>query len=77
MLNRPKLKFDDSTKKDIKDDVFFFRYFKMPTFSFAEALKFHQETHHCEIYNKPNESLNVSIELNMVAEKKVRQYSKA
>lgn len=37
-----------------------------------EAVECHRQTHHPEMYNKPNESLQVNIELNMEGEKKTR-----
>lgn len=41
-------------------------------YTVAEAIECHRETHHPTMYNEPNASLNVTIELNMQGEKKTR-----
>ncbi|KAJ6638193.1 39S ribosomal protein L1, mitochondrial [Pseudolycoriella hygida] len=63
---------DDAFKSVSKDDVWIGRYCRRPIYSFAEAVQNHRETHHPTIYNEPNAALNVSIELNMQAEKITR-----
>ncbi|KAK5649188.1 hypothetical protein RI129_000217 [Pyrocoelia pectoralis] len=72
LLNRPKLMFDDSDRETPVDNVFIMRKYKMIVYSFAEALQCHRETHHPDMYNKPNADVQIKIELNMVAEKKTR-----
>ncbi|KAL1509653.1 hypothetical protein ABEB36_004359 [Hypothenemus hampei] len=72
LASRPSKKFDDSMKRDPIDDVFAMRYYKWITYSFEEAVRAHRETHHPEIYNKPDANLYVTIELNMQGEKKTR-----
>lgn len=64
-------KFDDSLKRDPIDDVYVAKYYKWIVYPFAEAVQCHKETHHPEMYNKPDANLHVSIELNMQGEKKV------
>lgn len=69
---RPKLKFDDSWKKESLDDVYVAKFFKSVVYPFKEAVECHKETHHPDIYNVPNAPLHVRIELNMQGEKKTR-----
>lgn len=76
-MNRPQRKFDDSLKSLPVDNVYGQKYYKWHVHSFAEALECHRETHHPEMYNQPNANLNVTIELNMEAEKKVDNFSYA
>uniref|UniRef100_A0A1B0D1M8 Uncharacterized protein n=1 Tax=Phlebotomus papatasi TaxID=29031 RepID=A0A1B0D1M8_PHLPP len=64
--------YDDSWKQTPFDDVYVGRYYKWKVYPFREAVECHRETHHPTMYNVPNASLNVHIELNMVAEKKTR-----
>lgn len=72
LLNRPKLMFDDSALETPVDNVFIMRKYKMVVYPFVEALQCHRETHHPDMYNKPNADVQIKIELNMVAEKKTR-----
>ncbi|KAB0800271.1 hypothetical protein PPYR_03866 [Photinus pyralis] len=72
LKNRPKLKFDDSAKPTPIDNVYIMRKYKMITYPFVEALQCHRETHHPDMYNKPNADVQIKIELNMVAERKTR-----
>lgn len=71
LLLRESRKFDDSMKMDPIDDVFVAKYYKWIVYPFSEAVQCHKETHHPDMYNKPNANLNVTIELNMQGEKKV------
>lgn len=64
-------KFNDSWKLDPIDNVYAMKYYKWIVYPFSEAVKAHRETHHPEIYNKPEAELYVTVELNMQAEKKV------
>lgn len=61
-------------KRDPIDNVYVHRYFKWKVFPFTEAVLAHRETHHPDMYNKPNADVQVVIELNMQAEKKVCNY---
>ncbi|KAG5864915.1 hypothetical protein JTB14_017006 [Gonioctena quinquepunctata] len=72
LKNRQQRKFDDSWLGEPIDDVFVTKYYKWTVYPFEEAVKCHRETHHPEMYNKPNANLHVSIELNMQGEKKTR-----
>lgn len=72
LLNPVSRKFDDSMKSDPVDDVFVAKYYKSIVYQFSEAVHCHKETHHPEMYNKPDANLNVTIELNMQGEKKVK-----
>ncbi|KAF2905057.1 hypothetical protein ILUMI_01120 [Ignelater luminosus] len=72
LLNRPKRKFDDSLKSLPVDNVYVQKYYKWRVYPFAEAVECHRETHHPDMYNRPNANLQVTIELNMEAEKKTR-----
>lgn len=72
LLNRPKLKVDESHLSLSVDNVFVMRMYKMVVYPFAEALQSHRETHHPDMYNKPDADLQIKIELNMVAEKTTR-----
>lgn len=74
LLNREPKKFDDSWKKDPIDNVYVAKYFKWVVYPFAEAVQCHRETHHPEMYNKPNANLYATVELNMQGEKKVSRY---
>lgn len=74
LLNQVSRKFDDSMKKDPIDDVFVAKYYKWTVYPFSEAVQCHKETHHPEMYNKPDANLHVTIELNMQGEKKVQNY---
>ncbi|KAF5300097.1 hypothetical protein FQA39_LY11289 [Lamprigera yunnana] len=71
-LNRPKRKFDDSMLGSPIDDVYHTRFYRWKVYDFAEAINNHRETHHIDMYNKPNANVCVNIELNMQAEKKTR-----
>ncbi|XP_072395766.1 large ribosomal subunit protein uL1-like [Diabrotica undecimpunctata] len=72
LASRPKLKFDDSQMRDPVDDVFVCKYYKWVVYPFQEAVKAHKETHHPEMYNRPETDLHVTVELNMEGEKKTR-----
>ncbi|CAG9772235.1 unnamed protein product [Ceutorhynchus assimilis] len=72
LASRGSRKFDDSWKKDPIDDVYAMKYYKWTVHPFADAVKAHRETHHAEIYNKPQSELFATIELNMQGEKKTR-----
>jgi large subunit ribosomal protein L1 len=63
---------DDSWKAIPTDDVYIGRYYRWPVYTIEQAIKCHRETHDPTMYNRPNEPLNVEIELNMVAEKATR-----
>lgn len=71
LANRVSRKVDDSWKREPIDDVYALKYYKWIVYSFVDAVKAHRETHHPEMYNKPNAELFVTIELNMRGEKKV------
>ncbi|XP_018318443.1 uncharacterized protein LOC108732249 isoform X2 [Agrilus planipennis] len=66
------LKFDDSKKPLPVDNVWVQMFYQWKVYSFKEAVQCHRETHHPEMYNKPQEKLNVRVELNMEGEKKTR-----
>lgn len=79
LRNREKLlaaraskKFEDSWKRDPVDNVFPMKYYKWIVYPFVDAIKAHRETHHPEMYNKPNAEVFVTLELNMQGEKKTR-----
>ncbi|XP_066251366.1 large ribosomal subunit protein uL1 [Euwallacea similis] len=65
-------KVDDSWKQNPIDDVYCLKYYKWIVYPFSEAVKAYKETHHPEMYNKPEAELYVTIELNMQGEKKTR-----
>lgn len=69
---RASRKFDDSWKRDPIDNVFPMKYYKWIVYPFVEAVNAHRETHHPEMYNKPNAELHLTVELNMQGEKKTR-----
>lgn len=71
LVNRGSRKFNDSWKKDPIDDVYAMKYYKWIVYPFAEAVQAHRETHHPEMYNKPNANLFVTLDINMQGEKKV------
>lgn len=71
LLNRLTKKVDDSYMRTPTDDVFVNKFYRWIVYSFADAVNCHRETHHPTVYNKPDALLNVSIELNMMAAKKV------
>lgn len=54
-----------------EDNVYFTKLFKTHHYSMAEAFQNHKEAHNETMLNTPNAEILVSIELNMVAEKKV------
>ncbi|XP_017783589.1 PREDICTED: 50S ribosomal protein L1 [Nicrophorus vespilloides] len=72
LLSRPKRKFDDSWKQLPIDNVYPQRYYQWRVYPFQEAILCHRETHHPEVYNKPNSNVHITIELNMEGEKKTR-----
>ncbi|KAJ8954952.1 hypothetical protein NQ318_000382 [Aromia moschata] len=72
LLHRQPKIIDDSWKKDPLDNVFVTKYYKWIVYPFQQAVECHRETHHPEMYNKPNAELRVSIDLNMEGEKKNR-----
>ncbi|ERL89871.1 39S ribosomal protein L1, mitochondrial [Dendroctonus ponderosae] len=72
LASRASKKYDDSWKRDPIDDVYVMKYYKWTVHSFVDAVKAHRETHHPEIYNRPNAELFVTIDLNMQGEKKTR-----
>ncbi|XP_066142320.1 large ribosomal subunit protein uL1 [Euwallacea fornicatus] len=72
LAERASKKVDDSWKQNPIDDVYPLKYYKWIVYPFAEAVKAHRETHHPEMYNKPDAELYVTIELNMQGEKKTR-----
>jgi hypothetical protein len=65
-------KLEDWWKSSATDNVWTSRYYRWRVYSFEEGVRCHQETHHPTIYNQPNAPLNVTIELDMKAEKKVQ-----
>ncbi|XP_076259787.1 mitochondrial ribosomal protein L1 [Rhynchophorus ferrugineus] len=69
---RASKKFSDTWKADPIDNVYPMKYYKWIVYPFSEAIKAHRETHHPEIYNKPDAELYATVELNMQAEKKNR-----
>lgn len=75
LLTQVSKKFDDSMKRDPIDDVFVAKYYKWIVYPFAEAVQCHRETHHPEMYNKPEADLFVTVELNMQGEKKVLMFN--
>ncbi|KAF5307332.1 hypothetical protein FQR65_LT07049 [Abscondita terminalis] len=72
LLNRPKRKFDDSFLTTPSDDVYIAKYYRWKVYSFLDALRCHRETHHPDMYNKPDAVVHINIELNMTGEKKTR-----
>lgn len=58
-------------KQEPTDNVFVAKYFKAIRYPFVDAVQCHKETHHPEMYNQPNAKLHLTVELNMLAEKKV------
>ncbi|KAG8239526.1 hypothetical protein J437_LFUL019216 [Ladona fulva] len=67
---------DDSWKRDPTDDVYLGKFYKWKVYSFAEALQCHRESHHPTVYNLPSAPLNVTIELDMRADKKNKYVEK-
>lgn len=63
--------FDDSTNVVSCDNVYVTKYYRMKMYNFVEAIAAHRQTHHPTGYNVPDANVNVKIELNMTAEKKV------
>lgn len=63
-------KFDDSWKSSPLDNVYIRKYHKWPVFTFSEAISCLRETHHPDMYNRPNAKVTISFELNMEMEKK-------
>lgn len=63
---------DDSWKRLPIDNVYIGRYFQWRTYTVAEAIDCHRETHHPSMYDVPNAPVNVSIELNMQGDKPTR-----
>lgn len=47
------------------------RDYRWKVYPFAEAVQCHRETHHPDMYNQPNATLQVCVELNMQGEKQV------
>lgn len=72
LAKRPTLKYDDSWKPEPIDDVYINRFYRWKIYSFNEAVAFHRETHHPDMYNEPNASLKIRIELNMQGEKSTK-----
>ncbi|KAK4881077.1 hypothetical protein RN001_004396 [Aquatica leii] len=72
LLNRPKRKFNDSMLKTPDDDVYIAKYYRWKIYPFSEAIECHRETHHPDMYNKPQANVCINIELNMLGEKKTR-----
>ncbi|RWS28131.1 39S ribosomal protein L1-like protein [Leptotrombidium deliense] len=54
------------------DDVYHCEGFKQIAYSLAEAIKFHQETHHPTMYNEPNAVVDAFVELNLRTKKKTK-----
>jgi len=72
LAERPSRKYDDSWKGEPVDNVYPMKYYKHIVHPFAEAIKAHRETHHPDMYNKPDSKVYATIELNMQGEKKTR-----
>lgn len=62
---------DETNMKVPTDDVYFIKYYKMKVYPFAEAIQCHRETHHPDMYNKPDAEVEVRVELDTQGEKKV------
>ncbi|CAH1118839.1 unnamed protein product [Phaedon cochleariae] len=72
LMKREKRKFDDSMRRDPIDNVFVAKYYKWIVYPFTEAVECHRQTHHPDMYNKPNAPLHLTVELNMIGEKQTR-----
>lgn len=73
-----RLKLLQSSKRsaDVKfedpiDAVYSWKHYKVQPYQVSEIIQFHREANHPTMRNKPNAAVNIQIELNMVAEKKV------
>lgn len=75
MKTRKSRKFDDSKRPPLPtDDVYIQKLYRWKVYSFVEAVQCHRETHHPDMYNKPEANLHVTVELNMQGEKAVPTY---
>lgn len=72
LKGRPSKKFDDSWMRTPTDEIYCTKYYKWKVYPFEEAIHCHRETHHPEMYNKPNAPVQAIIELYMQGEKKTR-----
>ena len=73
-LTTPRI--DDSQRFEAVDDVYFNGFFKIKNYPFEETVLMHRETAHPTIFNKPDNSVFVNIELAMAADKKVKIFER-
>ncbi|XP_063704860.1 large ribosomal subunit protein uL1 [Culicoides brevitarsis] len=69
---RPNKHQDDSKRPESPDNVYIGKYYRRPTYSFAEAVQCHRETMHPTMFGYPDAPLLVHIELFMQGIKKTR-----
>lgn len=62
-------------KKVAEDDAFPGRYYQWPLFRINDAIQAHKETHDPTMYDALHMPLNISVEMNMIGEKKTRLVS--
>ncbi|XP_012288922.1 uncharacterized protein LOC105704356 [Orussus abietinus] len=72
MKELEKLQIRDVGKPKAVDNVYPMRYFSWKSYSFAEAVQCHRETHHPTVMNIPNEYVTAVIELDMHGVKKTK-----
>ncbi|XP_043289468.1 50S ribosomal protein L1 [Venturia canescens] len=72
-----KVRFDDIIKDPVpEDDVWIGKYHRMKTYSLAEAIECHKETHSLEMFGVPNAYVKAMIELDMTGIKASRPVTK-
>lgn len=62
-------------KRIATDDAYPGRYYRWPLYKVNEAIQAHKDSHHPEIYDAMDSTLNVSIEMNMNGDKPTRMVS--
>ncbi|XP_059477004.1 large ribosomal subunit protein uL1 [Neocloeon triangulifer] len=68
-----KPKMDDDLWRPVPmDDVYPFKYFQQPKYSFEEAVQCHRETHDPTMYNRPDALLKLVVELDLHGERKTK-----
>ncbi|XP_044762726.1 50S ribosomal protein L1 [Coccinella septempunctata] len=72
MKGRPSRKIDDSWMRTPTDEIYCTKYFKWKVYPFEEAIRCISETHHLDMYNQPNATVQAVIELYMQGEKKTK-----
>jgi len=63
---------DDSWKQIPTDNVYPGRYYRTRLFSITDAIEAHRETNHPTMFDAPDASINICIEMNMQGEKQTR-----